>query len=75
MLLLWHTLQGFGGNVMKQSGWTKGRGIGRDMAGVSEPIEVEGQSPYCKKGLGLDHLIMHGACHCSLSFVGIMGRS
>ena len=48
------TLQGFGGNVMKQSGWTKGRGIGRDMAGVSEPIEIEGQSPYCKKGLGLE---------------------
>ena len=39
---------------MKQSGWTRGCGIGRDMAGVSEPIEVEGQSPYCKKGLGLD---------------------
>lgn len=41
---------------MKQSGWTKGSGIGRDMAGVSEPIEAEGQSPYCKKGLGLDYL-------------------
>ena len=41
---------------MKQSGWTRGCGIGRDMAGVSEPIEVEGQSPYCKKGLGLDCL-------------------
>ena len=39
---------------MKQSGWTRGCGIGRDLAGVSEPIEVEGQSPYCKKGLGLD---------------------
>lgn len=50
------TLQGFGGNVMKQSGWTKGRGIGRDMAGVSEPVEIEGQPPYCKKGLGLEYL-------------------
>lgn len=59
---------------MKQSGWTKGCGIGRDMAGVSEPIEVEGQSPYCKKGLGLDYLTIHGI-YCSLFLVGIMGRS
>lgn len=50
-----HT-KGFGGNVMKQSGWRKGHGIGRGMTGVSEPIEVEGQSPYCKKGLGLAYI-------------------
>lgn len=61
---------------MKQSGWSKGRGIGRDMAGVSEPIEVEGQSPYCKKGLGLDYLrALHGTYYCSLYLVGIVGKS
>lgn len=54
---------------MKQSGWTKGRGIGRDMAGVSEPIEVEGQSPYCKKGLGLDYDYISKICHGSIFLV------
>jgi len=40
---------------LKQSGWTKGCGIGRKMTGVSEPVELDGQSPHCKRGLGLGH--------------------
>ena len=46
-----HT-KGVGGSLLKQSGWTKGSGIGRKMTGVSEPVELDGQSPHCKRGLG-----------------------
>lgn len=60
---------------MKQSGWRKGHGIGRDLTGVSEPIEVEGQSPYCKKGLGLAYIYYPKDSLYSLYLVDIVGRS
>ena len=45
--------QGFGGRLMRQQGWTAGRGLGKSKEGMSEPVQTEGaQNPKDKTGLG-----------------------
>ena len=46
-----HT-KGFGSKLMKNQGWTVGSSLGSSQAGITEPIPVDGQLPYCKTGLG-----------------------
>ena len=41
---------------MKRKGWKEGSGLGVRESGISEPLDVEGQHPTCKKGLGYVHV-------------------
>lgn len=45
-------VQGFGSKVLKKSGWKVGEGVGASGQGISSPLEVDGQHPHMKKGLG-----------------------
>ena len=37
---------------MKEKGWKEGTGLGKSSTGIAEPLEADGQTPYCKAGLG-----------------------
>ncbi|KAG8177578.1 hypothetical protein JTE90_011744 [Oedothorax gibbosus] len=44
--------KGFGRKILESQGWKQGQGVGRDAAGISEPISNDGQRPFDKKGFG-----------------------
>ncbi len=44
--------QGFGSRVLKQSGWREGQGVGASNQGIAAPLDLNGQLPTVKKGLG-----------------------
>ena len=44
--------KGIGSKVLRRSGWTEGRGVGRAADGRSEPVDTDGQHPHNKTGLG-----------------------
>ncbi len=46
-------MQGFGSHVLKKSGWREGEGVGVSNQGRPTPVEVQGQHPAVKNGLGL----------------------
>ncbi len=46
------SMQGMGSRVLRKSGWSKGAGVGATNQGISVPVEVEGQHPRSKRGLG-----------------------
>ncbi|XP_043940106.1 G patch domain-containing protein 3 isoform X2 [Protopterus annectens] len=46
-----HT-KGIGRKVMEQQGWKEGLGLGSSSSGMADALDVDGQNPRCKRGLG-----------------------
>ncbi|KAF8781389.1 G patch domain-containing protein 3 [Argiope bruennichi] len=44
--------KGFGRKILEAQGWKQGQGVGKNAAGIAEPLPNEGQIPSDKKGLG-----------------------
>ena len=43
---------GFGSRILKRHGWNQGDGVGSSKQGIKEPINLQGQLPRKKIGLG-----------------------
>ncbi|GIY99125.1 g patch domain-containing protein 3 [Caerostris extrusa] len=44
--------KGIGRKLLEAHGWKQGQGVGRNAAGIAEPLPNEGQRPFDKKGFG-----------------------
>ncbi|XP_064460164.1 G patch domain-containing protein 3-like [Ornithodoros turicata] len=55
-----HT-KGFGSRIMKEQGWSQGKGLGKSFEGMSVPIDDAGQHPWDRSGFGFrgEKLVRH----------------
>ncbi|GFS71919.1 g patch domain-containing protein 3 [Nephila pilipes] len=44
--------KGIGRKLLEAHGWKQGQGVGKNAAGIAEPLPNEGQLPFDKKGFG-----------------------